>query len=212
MKLPSSPSGDSALPESSVTRWAILAHILRPQGRKGEVLADLLTDFPERFDTHPRVFLAPVAFTGPESNARAIEVVSFWLPVGRNQGRIVLHLNGIDSISAAEPLSDLDIIIPENERLELEDDTSYVSDLVGCTVYDLGSPGIPSEVGIVTDVQFPTTADGRRLDDAAPLLAVETPGGDEVLIPFVKAFLISLDPASRRIEMALPTGLLDLNR
>jgi 16S rRNA processing protein RimM len=186
---------------------------LRPQGRKGEVLADLLTDFPERFETHPRVFLAPQGFAGTPDEARSIEVSAFWLPVGRNQGRIVLHLAGIDSINAAELLSGLDVIIPETERLALDEDASYVSDLVGCTLYDLALSGNPLAVGVVTDVQFATTPDGsRRLDDAAPLLAVETPEGDEVLVPFVKAFIISLDPAAKRIEMSLPPGLLDVNR
>jgi 16S rRNA processing protein RimM len=177
------------------------------------VLADLLTDFPERFETHPRVFLAAEGFGGTPDQARSIEVSAFWLPVGRNQGRIVLHLAGIDSINAAELLSGLDVIIPETERLALDEDASYVSDLVGCTLYDLALSGNPLAVGVVTDVQFATTPDGsRRLDDAAPLLAVETPEGDEVLVPFVKAFIISLDPAAKRIEMSLPPGLLDVNR
>ncbi len=208
------------MPKSTASRWITLAHILRPQGRKGEVLADLLTDFPERFDTHPQVFLAPAAFDGTpgvsplvnQNQARSFEVISFWLPVGRNNGRIVLHFSGIDSINAAELLSGLDVIIPESQRLELDDDSSYVSDLVGCTLYECSDPGNPSAVGIVTEVQFATTPDGtRRLDEAAPLLAVETSSGDEVLVPFVKNFLVSLDPAAKRIEMNLPAGLLDLN-
>ena len=44
------------------SQWIVLAQILRPQGRKGEVLADLFTDFPERFDEHPGVWLAPSGF------------------------------------------------------------------------------------------------------------------------------------------------------
>jgi 16S rRNA processing protein RimM len=189
--------------------WIVLAHLLRPQGRKGEVLAELFTDFPERFEEPTRVFLAPSGFEGEESEARAAEVVAFWLPVGKNQGRIVLQLAGVETISDAEAIAGLDVLVPREERLPLEDDDSvYISELIGCTVYD-GATAI----GVVEDVQFATTADGaRRLTDAAPLLAVESPAGGEVLIPFVKAFLVTLNTESKRIEMKLPEGLVEINR
>ena len=188
--------------------WTVLAHLLRPQGRKGELLAELLTDFPERFEDRPQVFLAKPDFSGPESQARAIEVTNHWLPVGRNHGRIVLALAGIDSIEKAELLAGLEVIIPAAQRVELEDNAEYISELTGCIVFD-GAV----EVGSVTGVVFPTSADGnRRLQDAAPLLTVETATGDEILIPYVQAFLLSLDIASRRIDMQLPAGLIELNR
>lgn len=188
--------------------WITLAHLLRPQGRKGEILAELFTDFPERFDDRTRVFLAKPGFSGKEGEARAISVTSRWLPVGRNQGRIVLGFEGIDSISKAEELGGLDVMIPASERVELEDGSEYVSDLIGCVVYDNGMA-----VGTVIDVQFPTTADGtRRLEDAAPLLSVETDSGDEVLIPYVEAFLVAVEPGLKRIDMVLPAGLVDVNR
>ncbi len=195
------------------TLWVVLAMLLRPQGRKGEILAELLTDFPERFSGRPRVFLAPPGFHGDESAARPVEVVAFWLPVGRNQGRIVLHFAGIDSINAAEPLCGLDVVLPAAERRELDDDASYIDDLIGCTLFDVPNPSQCITVGTVQDVHFATTPDGgRRLEDAAPLLSVQTEAGEEVLVPFVKAFLVSLDPARKRIEMSLPPGLLDVNR
>jgi 16S rRNA processing protein RimM len=188
--------------------WIVLAHLLRPQGRKGEVLAELFTDFPERFEEPTRVFLAPSGFGGEESEARAAEVVAFWLPVGKNQGRIVLQLAGVETISDAEAIAGLDVLVPREERLPLEDDSVYISELIGCTVYD-GAMAI----GMVEDVQFATTADGaRRLTDAAPLLAIESPAGDEILIPFVKAFLVTVNTESKRIEMKLPKGLVEINR
>ena len=188
--------------------WIKLAHLLRPQGRKGELLAELFTDFPERFDDRNRVFLAKPGFAGAETDARSMSVTSHWLPVGRNHGRIVLGFEGIDSIDKAEELAGLDVLIPEAERLELEDDAEYVSDLIGCVVYDNGIA-----VGTVMDVEFPTTADGtRRLEDAAPLLSLHTEAGDEVLIPYVQTFLVALAPEQKRIDMVLPMGLVDVNR
>jgi 16S rRNA processing protein RimM len=192
----------------SAPSWIVLAQLLRPQGRKGELLAELHTDFPERFEDHRRVFLAAPGFSGGPEEARAAEVVSFWLPVGKNEGRIVLQFAGVDSISDAEAIAALEVIVPEEERLPLDEDSAYISELVGCSVYDGAAV-----VGVVEDVEFPTTADGgRRLTDAAPLLAVRSIEGDEVLIPFAKAFLVTMDTAAKRIDMILPAGLVDVNR
>jgi 16S rRNA processing protein RimM len=192
----------------SAQTWIVLAHLLRPQGRKGEVLAELFTDFPERFDSRKRVYLAAPGFEGQPDEARTAEVIHHWLPVGKNQGRIVLHFEGIDSISDAESIAGQDVLIPEEERLPLDDDSVYINELIGCTVYDSEAP-----VGIVEDVQFPTNPDGtRRLEEAAPLLEVRSPEGNEILIPFAKAFLVALDSAHKRIEMTLPEGLIEINQ
>jgi 16S rRNA processing protein RimM len=199
----------------SASQWIVLAHILRPQGRRGEVLADLLTDFPERFGTHPHVWLAPQDFaeqaasgsiTGPP--AEAAELASHWLPVGRNAGRIVLHFIGVDTIEQAERLSGKDVLVPLAERMPLSPGAAYISDLIGCTVYDR-----EHALGVVESVEFPTTPDGsRKLEDAAPLLAVTSPEGDEILIPFANEFLLELDAASKSIRMALPEGLAEINQ
>jgi len=192
----------------SAPSWIVLAHLLRPQGRKGEVLAELFTDFPERFDDQRRVFLAAPGFDGDPMEARSAEVVAFWLPVGKNEGRVVLQFAGIETISDAESIAGKDVIVPREERRPLDEESVYISELIGCTVYDGAKP-----VGIVEDVQFAMSPDGgRRLDDAAPLLAVTSPDGDEILIPFAKAFLVAVNTEAKRIDMTLPIGLVEVNR
>jgi len=199
----------------SASQWIVLAQVLRPQGRKGEVLADLFTDFPERFSQHRRVWLAPAGFadraaTGEEADvdAEPAEVASHWLPVGRNAGRIVLHFAGVDSIEKAQLLAGKEVLVPLAERMPLEPGATYVSDLIGCTVYDRDRA-----LGVVDSVQFPTSPDGlRRLEQAAPLLAIKPPEGDEVLVPFASAFLLNLDLAAKSIRMELPQGLAEVNR
>jgi 16S rRNA processing protein RimM len=201
----------------SASQWIVLARILRPQGRKGEVLADLFTDFPGRFVRQPRVWLAPQGFadspsaastsTEPSPPLQLAEVASHWLPVGKNAGRIVLRFAGIDSIELAETLAGKEVLVPLSERMPLDSDATYISDLIGCTVYDRDQP-----LGTVVSVDFPTTPDGaRRLEDAAPLLAITSPNGDEILVPFARVFLIALDPDAKSIRMALPEGLAGLN-
>jgi len=188
--------------------WTVLAHLLRPQGRKGEVLAELLTDFPSRFSEREQLYLAKPDYSGTAEAARPVRVTGHWLPVGRNHGRVVLTIEGVESIEAAELLAGLQVIVPVAARVELPEDEEYIDDLIDCSVYDGDLL-----IGTVTGVDFPTTADGaRRLNDAAPLLTVETADGDEVLIPYVQAFLVSLSTQAREIRMNLPEGLLDLNR
>ena len=196
---------------AAALKWTLLARILRPQGRKGEVLADLFTDFAERFASRPDVWLAPAGFTETDASdvhePQAAKVIAHWLPVGRNSGRIVLKFSGVDSISAAEQLSGREVVVPFEARMPLEDGSVYISDLMGCTVYDNGAA-----IGVVDDVQFATTADGaRRLEDAAPLLVVQSPDGREVLAPFAKEYLVEVNMEARSIRMVLPEGLTQVN-
>ena len=179
--------------------WVWLARIRRPQGRKGEVLAGVLTDFPERFGQRKQLWLLPpdVSAEAGAAAARPVELLAHWL----HKDAIVLHFAGVDSISAAEQLKDWIVAIPRAERAPLADDEIYISDLVGCTVLDLAGPA-PQEIGPIEDVD--------RSAGAAPLLVVRGSHG-EVLIPFAKAYLRKIDLGARRVEMALPQGLVNLD-
>lgn len=181
--------------------WVTLARLLRPQGRKGELLAELLTDFPERFTDRTHLHLRRA-----DGELQPVHVEGYWLPVGRNAGRVVLKLEGIDSINAAETLSGFEIVVPHDQRMPLGEDEQYVDDLVGCILMDADRL-----VGTVEDVHFPTSASGNRLEAAAPLLVVRSPQGDEILIPFAKLWIRLIDMPGKRIEMQLPEGLVELN-
>jgi 16S rRNA processing protein RimM len=191
-------------PESS--RWIVLAHLIRPQGRKGELLAELYTDFPDRLAGRDGLHLARPGFDGDTEQARCIQIISSWLPVGKNKGRIVLKLDGVDTISDAETLMGFDLITADDLRLPLEGESVYISDLIGCTLYDGDI-----EVGTIEDIQFPSSLDGVRIPDAAALLEIRSEAG-EALIPFVKDFLQTMDLPGRRIVMSLPPGLVAINR
>ena len=81
----------------SVQAWVWLARIRKAQGRKGEVLAEILTDFPEKFAERKRVWLLSGAGSVGEA-AREVALDSHWLNKGQ-AGGIVLHFSGVDSIS-----------------------------------------------------------------------------------------------------------------
>jgi 16S rRNA processing protein RimM len=176
--------------------WVWLARIRRVQGRKGEVLADLLTDFPEKFAERRKLWLLTAAGTASES-AREAELKNSWL----HKGDVVLHFAGVDSIEEAEKLRDLVVAIPRGERAALGEDEVYVGDLIGCALVDVvGEP--ERVVGVIEDVD--------RGAGPVALLVVRGETLDEILVPFAKAYLRKIDLECRRVEMALPEGLLDL--
>ncbi len=186
--------------------WVTVAHLLRPQGRKGEVLAELLTDFPERLTGRPGLYLAREGFSGSESEARSCAVTGLWMPKGRNEGRVVLALEGVLTIEAAEAMAGYDVLVRAGERVALEEGAAYISDLIGCSVFDRDRL-----VGVIDDVEFPTSADGRRrLDEVSPLLVVTVTDGSEAMLPFTKAFVRELDPVAKVLRMELPAGLVEL--
>jgi 16S rRNA processing protein RimM len=164
-----------------------IARVTRTQGRKGEVAAVLLTDFPERFATRKRLFLS-------RDGRREMELEDYWF----HKGGVVLKFLGVDSISQAEELAGCEVQIPRAERAQLEEGAFYVSDLIGCTVTDRGR-----EIGKLEDVQFGA--------GEAPLLVIRGEGKKEYLVPFAEAYIARLAPAEKRLEMKLPEGMLELD-
>ena len=177
-----------------VHEWVWLARILRPQGRKGEVYAEILTDFPEKFAERRRLWLlSESAGAAP----REAELIAHW----QHKGGIVLHFAGVDSISAAEALAGLVVAIPRTERAALGEDEVYIGDLIGCQLVDVAGSE-PRAVGEIEDV--------NRTAGPVALLVVRGAAG-EVLVPFAKSYLRGIDLDGKRVEMALPEGLADLN-
>jgi 16S rRNA processing protein RimM len=192
-------------------RWVAVARILRPRGNKGEVAAEILTDFPERLTQLREVFLAR-----GDSEPRRHAVKSCWLSQN-HRGQAVFHLEGSTSISDAEKLRGLDVLLPFEQRVTLPAGQYFVSDLIGCSVFEsTASPRVlssspylassaPSFLGTVRDVQF--SGEGVA---GTPLLAVDASQG-ELLIPLAENICININIAARRIDVVLPDGLRDLN-
>jgi 16S rRNA processing protein RimM len=183
--------------------WVWLAHIRHTQGRKGEVFADILTDFPEKFVERKRLWLLAdsasksARLTTASASPREVELNAHWL----HKGGIVLHFAGVDSISAAETLKGLILAIPRSERAALAEDEVYTGDLIGCALVDVAGT-VPVTVGEIESVD--------RTAGPVALLVVEGEAG-EVLIPFAKSYLRKVDLKAKRVEMALPEGLVELN-
>jgi 16S rRNA processing protein RimM len=190
--------------------WVWLARLRRPQGRKGELYADILTDFPEKFSERKQLWLlkenagtqrAGKAHPQPPALPRHVTLANHWL----HKGGVVLHFEGVDSISDAEALTGLIVAIPLEQRTPLAEDEAYIGDLMGCTVFDVAT-GDPVAIGEIESVD--------RAAGPVHLLVVRSADPkrtEEILIPFAKSFLRKIDMEAKRIEMALPVGLVNLN-
>ena len=170
-----------------------LARVLRPRGLRGEVAAEILTDFPERLPKLREVWLA-----GERGAPRPYRVRKCWLSPSRG-GQAIFHFADVDDRDAAEKLRGLEVQVPIEARASLAAGSYFVADLVGCMVWELQAT---EPLGSVRAVEFP---------GATPLLAVDTKDG-EVLVPLAAEYCLRIDVDAKRIDVSLPEGLRDLNR
>lgn len=188
--------------------YVSVARILRPRGVRGEVAAEILTDFPERLTVLREVFLS-----GSAALPRPARVLRCWLSPSRG-GQAIFQFEGCDTVAAAEKLRGLEVQVPLSERVTLPAGRYYVSDLIGCEVRERSAAGASkAALGIVRDVQ--STGEGVA---GTPLLVVEAPSGssslhrEELLIPLAEEICTRVDTAGRIIEVVLPEGLRELNK
>jgi 16S rRNA processing protein RimM len=172
----------------------LLAHLVRTQGRHGELIADILTDFPDRFKERTHVWLLP---PDGKTAPRKAEIERHWL----HKGRVVLKFAGVDSISDAALLAGYQVAIPREQRAPLAEDAVYVADLIGCHLID--EANACADLGPVLDVARGT---GGALD-----MLVLNRGNEELLIPFAKAYMVQIDLEKRVLRMRLPAGLTTIN-
>lgn len=181
-------------PEQGEGKFLAVARIVRPQGRRGEVAAEILTDFPERFGRLRRAFLEQHG-----GEPRAFQLQSAW----PHKGRVILKFAGVDSISQADGLRGLHVLVPCEEKTPLPAHHFYVWELHGCRVL-AAQKGELREIGTVTGVE-PT--------GGVDILHVAPAGRSrhEVLIPLAQDICKRIDTEAKTIVIDPPEDLLELN-
>jgi 16S rRNA processing protein RimM len=167
---------------------AVVGHIARAHGIRGQVIVNLETDFPEeRFYPGAELFVN----RGGEVSPMVITTARF------QHDRPVIGLEGIGDMNAANALAGVELRVPVERLAALPEGAFYHHHLIGCQVETVdGAP-----VGVVSKVEGTM---GRSR------LVLDTERG-ELLIPLVAAICTTIDPESKRIVIAPPEGLLDLN-
>ena len=164
-----------------------VAKILRPRGLRGESVAEVLTDFPERFED-----LENVTAVLPGGERRDLKLENAWF----QKERVVLKFQGLDTVEDAERLREAEICISESEAVELEEGEFFDWQLEGCeTVTTEGEP-----IGKVREV---------LRTGGTEVLVIDHADGREVLIPFAESICIKVDVDGKRITVDPPEGLLE---
>jgi len=166
----------------------VVARVARTRGLRGEVVADLQTDFPERFDD-----LDNVIAIAADGSRRSLQIEEHWF----HGNRLVLKFAGYDSIEEARELAGHQLAVPANERIELPADHFYEWELAGCRVEAVAG----ELIGVVKEVMH---------TGGVEILVVADAGGHEMLIPMARDICVEIDIAGRVIRVDPPAGLLEL--
>ena len=102
----------------------VVARAVRTRGLKGEIVAELLTDFPERFEQVTAIFGVASGET------KSLKLENHWF----QNDRMVLKFAGYDDIESAKTLVGFDFALPEAERMKLSENEYYDWELEGCSV------------------------------------------------------------------------------
>jgi 16S rRNA processing protein RimM len=177
-----------SVPLTETDDLIVIARVARTRGLRGEVVADLLTDFPGRFED-----IADVVAIAPDECRRSLQIEESWL----HGNRIVLKFAGFDSIDEAKVLAGHQLAIPANQRIELPFDQYYEWELAGCRVEAVDG----QLIGIAREVMH---------TGGVEILVVVNDAEREFLIPMVKDICVDIDVANKLIRVDPPEGLLEL--
>ncbi|MGH9903170.1 MAG: ribosome maturation factor RimM, partial [Pyrinomonadaceae bacterium] len=163
-------AGDDAAGGASGELVAV-ARVVKARGVRGEVAADLLTDFPERFEG-----LETLIAVGPSGEREELTVENHWL----HGERVVLKFRGYDSPEAAAVLVGRDLAVPESEAVELEPDEFYDWQLAGCRVETVEGAAVGEVTGVLHT-------------GGVPVLVIRGGADKEHLVPLAESICVEID-------------------
>ncbi|HEX8775807.1 MAG TPA: ribosome maturation factor RimM [Pyrinomonadaceae bacterium] len=181
-------AGEESGASLSAEDLVAVARAVRTRGLRGEVVAELLTDFPERFEKLERLIAV-----APDGERQALTLEEHWF----QSGRIVLKFAGYDSIEAASALVGHEFAVPEAERVELPEDEFYDWELEGCAVLTVEGENI----GVVREV--------LKTGGVETLIVLNPRTEREHLIPLAEEICVEINVEQKLIRIDAPEGLLE---
>jgi 16S rRNA processing protein RimM len=166
----------------------VVARVARTRGLRGEVVADLYTDFPGRFEA-----LEQVIAIAPDGSRRSLQIEEHWF----HGNRIIFKFASYDSIDEAKELAGYQLAVPASERIELPADHFYEWELAGCRVETMDG----TLIGLVREVMR---------TGGVEILVVAGDAGREYLVPMAHDICVEIDVAQKLIRIDPPEGLLEL--
>lgn len=151
------------------------------------MIAEILTDFPERFSEVSRVLVTC------SENEYWEEIENHWF----QKNRVVIKFKGRERPHEVEELLGGEVKIPEDQRVKLPKDSYFDSDLIGCGVVEEGEL-----IGEVVEL--------LKIGAGSANLIVLTPEEKEFMIPLSREFLTKVDIGDKKIYVHLPPELVEL--
>ena len=167
----------------------VVARAVRTRGLKGEIVAELLTDFPERFENVKRLIAV-----SPGGEHRAFEVEDHWV----QKDRVILKFAGIDTIESAKELIDHDLAVPEADAVLLPESHYYDWELEGCNVRTTTEQALGKVKGVM------------RTGGVELLVVANKDETRDYLLPLADSIVLEINPEEKYIVVDPPEGLLDL--
>ncbi len=170
--------------KSSEPEFITIGQILAPWGIKGKLKVKVLTDFPQRFTPHSRVYVnrQPVTIDHAE-----------W-----HKGTAIIKLAAIDSIDAAQRLNGQPVEIHHSQLKPLPEGQYYHFQLIGLEVWTTQG----ELLGNITEILTAASNDNYVVRG--------TQG--EILIPAIEDVVKSIDLDKGRLVIEPLEGLLSLNK
>lgn len=164
----------------------LVGRIRRPHGVRGELLVDVVSDVPGRLAPGSEFWLASA-----DGKDREVTVAA-----NRSHSRgALLRFEGVEDRDAAESLRGAVLETDRDSVTPAPDGSYYYFELAGCLCSDTNH----GELGQVSEV----------IEDGGGLLLEVRAGEQRLLVPFVEEYVAAVDVTGRRIDLQLPSGLLE---
>lgn len=174
--------------------YITIGQIVNTHGHKGEVKILPFTDDPKSLAQRPALFLVSPDEEKLELAPGRRQVHLLHSRVHKNT--LVATLEEIETMNQAEALKWHYLQIPAEDLQPLPEGRYYIFQLVGLKVYEGGQ-----YLGEISEVLQPGSND---------VYVVKDPQSQrEILIPALKDVIMKVDLEEGRMEVLLPTGLLD---
>jgi len=163
-----------------------IGQIVNTQGLKGEVKVMPFTDDINRFDDLKKIYVEI------NSNKELLNIEK----VRYVKNMVILKFKGKDRIEDIEKYKGKYIFIDETDKLDLPEDTFYISDLIGLDVIDNSNN---NSIGKIVDI-FSTGSND--------VYVVKSEDGKEILLPAIKQVINNIDLINKKVIVNLIEGLL----
>jgi 16S rRNA processing protein RimM len=177
--------------DGSPDDWVVVAVIMRPHGLKGVLRWNPMTR------TAEDLIEAPIKSFSVRNSDGLIVAKLTAVELWESQGLVMGTFEEIADRTAAEKLTNMEIVIRQSELWPLGDEEYYINDLQGLDVVDASSGEVLGKVR--------TAQEGAAHDYL--LLRLNALPGKDTMLPLVPQFVPRVSIAEGRVEVIIPPGL-----